>query len=180
MVVRKRADINGPAMVFVTTTLHNWQPLFAANRLAAIAADQLDKSCQQFEVDIVGWVIMPSHVHALLGFREIKNLSAMMHNFKSFTTRRIRAINRPTTTESRGRQRSGAAPSGRIWKPRFDDLIVWSERQFRIKLDYIHNNPVKDGLVGEASAYRWSSASAWQGESDGLIRIEKYWSWTKG
>jgi hypothetical protein len=48
-----------------------------------------------------------------------------------------------------------------FWKQRFDDLVIWLEKQFRIKVDYIHNNPVKAGLVERAVDYPYSSARDW-------------------
>jgi hypothetical protein len=48
-----------------------------------------------------------------------------------------------------------------IWNPRFDDVAICSEKQFRVKLHYIHTNPVKAGLVKSDVDYPWSSAAVW-------------------
>ena len=64
-----------------------------------------------------------------------------------------------------------------LWKPRFDDLIIWSEKQFRIKIDYIHNNPVKAGLAGSSVDYTFSSARDWLDEETGILSVDKNWSW---
>jgi len=61
----------------------------------------------------------------------------------------------------------------------FDDLVISSEKQFRIKLEYIHNNPVKAGLVTTALDYPHSSARNWVGEGKELVEIDKDFGWLK-
>ncbi len=48
-----------------------------------------------------------------------------------------------------------------IWMPRFDRVAINTESVFRTKLEYIHYNPVKAGLVSKAEDWRWSSAKAY-------------------
>jgi hypothetical protein len=54
---------------------------------------------------------------------------------------------------------------------------VTSRRQFRIKLEYIHNNPVKEGLIDEAISWKYSSAGDWFHERVGPIAIDKRANW---
>lgn len=44
---------------------------------------------------------------------------------------------------------------------RFDDLVIVSQKQFGIKLNYIHENPVRKELVTNAVEWKWSSAKFW-------------------
>jgi hypothetical protein len=45
----------------------------------------------------------------------------------------------------------------RLWQPGFYDFNVYNEVKLLEKLDYIHSNPVRAGLVLSPSDYRWSS-----------------------
>ena len=117
---------------------------------------------------------MPSHLHALLGFREITELSRFMQTFKSLSAHRLQP-HLPRDLLKSFQQEGGF----HFWKPRFDDVVIWSERQFKIKVDYIHNNPVKAGLVGQATEYFVSSAGDWILGKPGLISIDKNWSWVE-
>lgn len=64
---------------------------------------------------------------------------------------------------------------------RFDDLAIWSEKQFRIKLDYIHRNPVKAGLAGTPEGFPYSSAAAWLGDgADEVVRTTLDFEWPSG
>jgi hypothetical protein len=48
---------------------------------------------------------------------------------------------------------------------------VWSENKREEKLNYIHNNPVKRGLVDEPDQWRWSSYRSYAHQDPGLVRI---------
>jgi REP-associated tyrosine transposase len=49
------------------------------------------------------------------------------------------------------------------------------------KVNYIHQNPVKAGLVGRAEDYRWSSARIWHGcpEDEPLLVDKDLICWRK-
>jgi putative transposase len=46
----------------------------------------------------------------------------------------------------------------KVWQDRFDDLALYSRKILEIKLEYIHHNPVKAGLVDYPTKYIHSSA----------------------
>ena len=97
-----------------------------------------------------------------------------MQTFKSLSAREVRAL---LSDKERTALSTGGGFS--LWQPRFDDLIVTSQRQFKIKLDYIHTNPVRAGLAAEPSDWTHSSAGAWLGIGESPIPIDKDFSWTK-
>jgi putative transposase len=92
----------------------------------------------------MGYTIMPNHTHFLIGTPEGgQQLSRFMHSFK-------------------GNVRQDFVGNDRFWQQRFDDLAVTTIEQFRIKLEYIHWNPVKRGLVVKPEDWRRSSYRFWE------------------
>jgi len=61
--------------------------------------------------------------------------------------------------------------SMRIWQPRFYDFNVWTEGKRIEKLRYMHQNPVKRGLVVEPEQWRWSSFRSYAFGEVGLVQI---------
>ena len=51
---------------------------------------------------------------------------------------------------------------GRVWQRRFYDHVVRDETDVRTKLVYLHNNPVRAGLVEDPVEYPWSSCRFWE------------------
>jgi len=115
---------------------------------------------------------MPSHLHALVGTPASVNISKFVQTFKSLSSRELKAY----ALDSYGDR---FMKSGRFafWKRGFDELQIWSDRQFRIKLEYIHNNPVKARLVEDAPEYEYSSARDWLTDEHGHLEIDKDFRW---
>ena len=172
MVVRKRLNIKGKALVFVTMTVHKWKAIFSNKTIAEIILNQLKESLVFFKVSLVGYVLMPSHLHALLGFEKAELLSKFVQSFKILSAKKVKGIERFNTDDD-----SHSRGQFSLWKPRFDDLVIMSENQFKVKLDYIHNNPVKAGLVKKPTDWVNSSALDWLTDKTGPLQIDKEFRW---
>jgi putative transposase len=173
MVVRKRLKIAGPALVFVTTTTREWLPVFDQKPAADCITKQLVETIEYFHASLVGYSVMPTHIHALIGFTDLRLLSDFMESFKSISSRKIKQLDLDIF-----KSQEKASDSFRLWMPRFDDIVIKSDKQFRIKLYYIHNNPVKAGLVSKAIDWEYSSAGDWLNGKIGHIPIAKDFRWT--
>ena len=128
---------------FVTTNIANAYPLFTDDTNARIVVTALLYLRQRGDFDLYSYVIMPDHLHLLLLPRQEKSVSEMMHSIKSFTAKEInKHMNR----------------SGKVWQEDYYEHAVRGKADFDEKLIYIHNNPVKAGLVKTAEDYKYSSA----------------------
>ena len=161
-------------MFFVTTTVVSWIPIFLDHDVAVTVLEQFAETSRLRDVAIVAYVLMPSHLHALVGLKDIRLLSSYMQTFKSPSSRKVKEMK-----VNRYRETLFQSARFRLWQRGFDDLVISSEKQFRIKLEYLHNNPVKAGLVTTAVNYPYSSAGNWVGEGKGLVEIDKDFSWLK-
>lgn len=173
MPVERHQGISGPTLVFVTTTVKDWLPVFSMRLAADALTEQLEESTRVMNVSVMGYAIMPSHIHMMIGLEEYNHLSKFMQSFKSLSSRRIQKL-------ELGRIRSTLYIDGKfvLWKRRFDDLIIYSQEQFKTKLEYIHNNPVRAGLADTATDWEYSSACDWLEGVDGQIPVEKNYNWT--
>lgn len=144
---------------FVTTTFRNWRPLGAIPRFYEDLAESLGFCLDKYSALLAGYVLMPSHVH-LVVFTNGANLSGLMRDFKKYTAQKV--------SVDRGIK-------GGIWMPRYDRVAVGSREVMRTKLRYIHQNPVKAGLVAEATGWRWSSAVDYLTNEKGPLPVWKDW-----
>ncbi len=55
---------------------------------------------------------------------------------------------------------------------RYDDVIVTSDRVFKIKIDYIHYNPVKAGLVSKMEDWKFSSYRNYLFDDNSIIEVK--------
>jgi putative transposase len=139
---------------FITTSCYQRRPLLESASSRDLFLKVLERVRRRYRFVVVGYVVMPEHVHLLLSEPERSNPSTVMQAVKQGFARRIL-----------GRLRSEAAPEScggdceeHIWQRRFYDFVLWGAQKRQEKLHYIHQNPVERGLVAEPEQWRWSSA----------------------
>jgi putative transposase len=168
MVIRKRLDAVISGLAYLTTTVKNWLPVFTHDGASEFTLRQLAETVSYHETSVVAYCLMPSHLHAILHLNDIRILSDLMGSFKSLSSKRLKK----EFPGLFGDEALWGKPF-HLWKPRFDDFIIRDLEQFRIKMNYIHENPVRAGLVGNATDWRYSSASDWLLDRKGIIEIDK-------
>jgi REP element-mobilizing transposase RayT len=98
---------------------------------------------------MIAWVVMPNHVHALFQTMEGWSMNAVVGSWKTFTANAIgRIVRQPNE------------PVPHVWHPEFWDRFIRNESHLTAALAYIHNNPVKAGLVSHPEDWPWSSAGS--------------------
>ena len=126
---------------------------------------------------------MPNHIHLLLQQTGEKNISDFMRDFKKYTSVEIIRFCQKNDLQELLKVFQDSARKYmakrdllyQVWQERFDDVLIWSEKQFNIKLDYIHNNPVQEHwkLVDEPQKYKYSSARNYESGDDLHFRIDR-------
>ncbi len=100
---------------------------------------------------LTAWVFLPDHWHAICAPQYPLTISEVMKSIKNSSTT---LINR------------GQAASGELWQGRFFDRALRTVKEYNEKVDYIHLNPVKAGLVCRAQDWRWSSVNEYSGVTE--------------
>jgi putative transposase len=159
----------GVGIYFVTFTIVEWLPLFIEETPCRIITESLNYCIQQKDLMVNAYVIMPNHIHAIVFDRQYSNnrLKDTLDEFRKFTGRRLAdycdASLSPAFREAI-RQAAGKDRARRIWQPTRHPEGIFGERFWRQKFNYIHENPVRKGLVLSPEAWRFSSARYWMEE----------------
>jgi putative transposase len=96
------------------------------------------------KADIHAFVIMPNHFHLLIGIPEGSSISSYMRDLKKrIAYEYFKVFNLSPV---------------KFWQGRFDCFDITSEETYNTKLNYIHYNPVKKGLVERPEDWEYSSA----------------------
>jgi len=178
---RNRADFEAHGEVhFITSTVVGFINVFDHAPACEIFVECL-RFCQaRGDFTLLAWVLMPNHFHLVAKRAENKSISEVIGGLKRYTARQIgqlRAGREMRQTLDRVR-RAASRESGKgtaIWKPRFDSFVITSEGALRQKIEYIHSNPVRKGMVMEPWQWRYSSASAYTG-NDGIgVPVDTDW-----
>ena len=144
---------------FVTFSCYHRKTLFADPRPCDLFVQTLETVRSWYGFWLVGYVVMPEHVHLLISEPERSKLSVMIQMLKQITSQKLRAKHLP-----------------RFWQVRYYDFPVWSEAKRIEKLRYIHCNPVKRGLVERPEDWKWSSFVHYATGAKGIVEIESQWT----
>ena len=159
---------------FVTCTVIQWIPLFRHPQIAQVVLDSLRFLHERQRLTNHGFVLMENHLHLLVSSSK---LSAEIIKFKSFTARSIVDFLKEDNMRDLLEQlefhklRHKHDQQFQVRQEGFHPEVILNTEMFRIKLDYIHNNPVKRGYVEEPGHWRYSSWKNYM-EGQGMLPVE--------
>jgi len=159
---------------FITCSCYRRLPLFASARAKNLLAKILGEVRDRYGFALAGYVVMPNHIHLLIGEPAKGTPSTVLQVLKQRVSRRLRRKPRRRASSQQLKLpfRDSLEPLPRLWQYRFYDFNVWSQTKFVEKLHYMHMNPVKRKLVAHPSDWPWSSFSFYSKKEPGLIRID--------
>mgnify|MGYP000856632061 FL=1 len=117
--------------------------MFSDSAASKIVLDCLKWLEEQGRIDLTAAVVMPDHIH-FVACLQGASLPSLMHSLKSYTSNKI--------NDRLGRE-------GPLWEPQYHDHALRSENEWRKRVSYCLQNPVRWGLVGNSKEYpHWHCA----------------------
>jgi putative transposase len=150
---------------FLTSIAHNRLPIFQTDKIKSIVCRALDEARNSGKILIFAYVIMPDHIHLVTdGNRQI---SDVLRFTNGISAKRILDFLKENGYESsleklrQEEKRKGHKYS--VWEHHPNAFRITGEDTLMEKVNYIHQNPVRAGLVENAKDYRFSSFRLWRG-----------------
>jgi putative transposase len=175
---RLRNLLKDETTFFVTSTIVDFFPVFKNHSDYLILIENLNFYRDKFDIKLFGIVLMPNHYHLLVQLDNSKGqLSKFQQDFKKFTARKIleklcekERLHKLKIFENAARNLP--KQKHKVWMDRFDDEVIKSGKWFFQKLNYIHNNPVADGLVELPEDRPYSSARNYSKGDHSIIKVD--------
>jgi len=164
---------NPEGLYFVSFAVVEWLDVFTRNEYKNILVESLAFSQKQKGMEIIAWCIMSNHVHLI--FRSVKGQhpALLLGDFKRFTSKSIVKAIQENPRESRRKfllehfrkaaNKSSNVKNFQFWRHDNKPIELWSNKVIKEKINYIHQNPVKAGLVYKSYDYVYSSAIDYAG-----------------
>ena len=167
---------------FVTFTVVGWLDIFVRKEYKDIIVNSLNYCIKEKGLLVYAWCLMTSHIHLIISCQEGFNLSAIIRDFKKYTAKNIiNAIKEIPESRrewvvwyfEREGKKDARISKYKLWKPDNHAIQLYANETNIIqqKLDYIHENPVKEAIVAYSYDYIYSSAQDYSGKK-GLVYIE--------
>ena len=160
---------------FFTCTIVDWNIVFVEDVYSQVIVESLTYLSKE-RCDIYAFVIMPNHIHLLLSLKS-EDKCIFQRDFLKFTSQQILKIFR---TDANYRLNQYVSPykskKYQIWKSKPFWVEINDAKQFYIKLDYIHNNPMsgKWHLANSVLDYKWSSIRFHEGMQNEFAFLKSF------
>jgi REP element-mobilizing transposase RayT len=165
---------------FITITVVEWIDVFTRLNQKVTILDSLKYCQQQKGLEIYAYVLMPSHLHMLCRAKEGYELANIIRDFKKFTSKKIIQLikEEPESRQqwllelfSKACAHLKREQEYKVWQDGYHAEEISSNKFIYQKLNYIHNNPVKDQIVEKPEDYLYSSARNYA-ELDSLLYVD--------
>jgi REP element-mobilizing transposase RayT len=159
---------------FVTCTVVNWIPIFTRKPYFDILIDSF-KFCRQHKgLKLYAYVILDNHLHLVVAGDKLADI---IRDFKSYTAKRL--INQLEQDQKTWilnqfqyyKKHAKTRSDYQVWQEGFHPQQIVSEEMLQQKIDYLHHNPVRAGLVARPEDWVYSSARDYAGEK-GFIELD--------
>ena len=153
---------------YVTGNVDKRRQIFRSASNCIAFLEELQSMRKKYDSRLICFVVMLDHFHLIVNLRD-GNIKSWIQELKSISARRLVEINPPGLFKINEEE-------NRVWQESFKTLRLWSGWMIWQKINYIHNNPIKAGLVDSAADYRWTSFRNFYGwDSDALLYVDHDW-----
>lgn len=157
---------------YITFSCYRRLPLLKSARARDVFVQELGKVRDEMEFRLVGYVVMPEHVHLLVSEPRTGTPSTMLQKLKRRVSWKLRKRNKKAPARQMRLPFADTEEPRSFWQARFYDFNVYSERKRIEKLNYMHENPLKRKLVTHPKDWPWSSWGFYEKQRKVLIGID--------
>ena len=184
---RKYKFLPPTGMHYTTSTIVGWVDIFSRQTYRDILIESLQWCQQNKGLHIHAYVIMTNHIHIVAQTEDIP-LADVLGSFKRHSAAKIiEAVEKGPESRKEwllrlfkwyGQQKGQAH---QVWQHENHPIALWSPKVIGQKVDYLHLNPVRAGLVRKASDWRYSSAGQYAGLMlPSVLEVEVIDAWGLG
>jgi putative transposase len=155
---------------FLTFSCYERRDFLATERARDLFLSELERVRGEHKFRLAGYVVMPNHVHLLMGEPVKRTVSTVLQMLKQRVARKMRQGEKKAPRSQLAGAFDETEPRA-FWQPRFYDFNVYSQSKVKEKLDYMHANPVVRRLVGHPKDWVWSSWSNYT-MGTGVIEVD--------
>lgn len=178
---RKYKIYDQDQLYFVTFTIIEWIDLFTRQIYRDILLESLNFCQKNKGLDLCAYCFMSSHIHLIIGRSGEENLEDIIRDLKKFTSKKFIETIQNFDDESRrdfllfNFRKTGNKNINnsvfQIWQQHNHPIELNSKEKIERCLNYIHENPVKAGIVLKPEDYLYSSAINYAGLPEKLIDV---------
>jgi len=156
---------------FITFCCYHRRALLETAGSRDFAVQILGEVRAKYGFALAGYVIMPEHVHLMIGETDSASPAEVVQVFKQRVSRFMRGEKAAALEQVAARSADGEAELRGFWQRRYYDFNAYTREKMREKIEYMHANPVVEKLVVHPRDWPWSSWSFYA-TGKGLLKMD--------
>jgi len=157
------------AVHHVTGTVHQWQPILLYPEIVESVYEEFNRKASDFSISLMAYVLMPEHFHLLIRSAAGAQIKSFLQSARRSISGKAKIViesnhyklrrycqNRGVDIQSFYELTAGKSQF-RFWKEKPRVVAILNAQDIGRKIDYIHNNPVRRGLVEYPNQWPHSS-----------------------
>jgi len=162
------------AVYFLTFTITDWVDVFTRLSYKQIIVSSFEYCRKNKGLKLYAWVLMTNHLHLVCSVDSEHQITDFIRDFKHFTARSILEEIKQNPESRRDWMLYRFEYAGkydnrieqyRFWQDKSHPIELSTTEMIEQRIHYIHQNPVKTGIVANAEDYLYSSARNYAGLS---------------
>jgi putative transposase len=158
---------------FITFSCYERRAFLHSKRAKNLFVKVLGETRVRFGFRLIGYVLMPEHVHLLIDESPKATPAKIIQVLKQRVSRAMRGKRRGARGQLPLPFPGDLAERRRFWQRRYYDFNVYRKEKLREKLNYMHANPVKRRLVVHPRDWPWSSWTFYE-LGEGLLAMDRW------
>lgn len=159
---------NEEGLYYLTFATVEWIDVFTRKRYKDIVVESLRYCQKEKGLALYSWVLMSNHLHLIVKAKEGYKLSAIIRDFKKFTAQQIiKSIKEEPESRRewllsemlKACKANSKEQTYQLWRNDNHPIELYNNEVINQKINYIHNNPVEEGIVIKAEDYLYSSTN---------------------
>ena len=175
---RRKSHIDQGELYFWTATINKWQRLLEKDEYKNVVIDSLQYLTDENKVDVFAFIIMSNHIHLIWRVNEPNGKESPQGSFLKYTAHIFKKM-----LKEEGRQKLEAYgvdaenKKYEFWQRDSLAIPIFTRRVAVQKLNYIHNNPLKEhwNLVKHPCDYKYSSARYYEMDEKDFPFLKDLW-----
>jgi len=172
---KKWSNLNLPgALHYLTGNVIHRVPAFLHEIYCKAFLEVCGSLVRDWPCKLICYVVMPDHTHLIVNPRD-GDITGFAGALKSLSAKKLVEVRDDPRFLRETPDVDGSIHQ--VWQESFKAIPLWSGWMIWQKINYIHANPVKAGLVASARDYKWSSFRAFYEDSGEPLPVDHDWWW---
>ncbi|HEY5535562.1 MAG TPA: transposase [Ignavibacteria bacterium] len=165
----------GDTYYFITSTIVNWIPIFTNEKYYDILINAIKFYQNKKNIEIVAYVFLPEHFHMIAKSKELIKTIQLIKMFSAKEiVKQLKVDNKSQILSllKQNKKEYKRNSDYQVWQEGFIPKEIMNDEMLNQKIEYIHYNPVKKGLVNEPFEWKYSSAYTYEKNEEGIIKLD--------